>query len=540
GVWAVFLVVGMVAFMFTSPALRPSLQERDVLVRLEAAPGTSLPRMDEITAQVVDDLGANEGVTSIGAHVGRAILSDQLVNVNEAEIWLTIDPSADYQETLRDIEVIAAESGEVASIVSTYSERRVTEILGEGDDDLVVRVYGENPDVRQNMAEQIETAMDGTEGLAGVRVEAAIEEPAIEIEVDIERAQAFGVKPGDVRRQAATLLSGLIVGNLFEDQKVFDVVVWGTSEIRDSVDDVAALPISTPSGDQVPLGDLADVRIAMNPTVIRHESVATYLDVTASVSGRSMAAAAAEVDEAIKGMQFPLEHHAEVLGGFADDSAARTRVVLAAVAATILVYLLLQAAFSSWRLATLAFLALPMAVSGSVIAVALTGGDYELGSVAGTLALFSIAVRWVILMIQRYQRRERLGEAFGQDLVVTATANVVVPVVGSAIALAALFIPLVLLGGRAGLEIAAPAAVAVLGGMVTALILTLVVLPPLYLRWGRVSHRDTSADDLFTIEGGVNGDVIDLTPSQTTIMASNNDSDQANELLRPRASEAEA
>ncbi len=163
--------------------------------------------------------------------------------------------------------------------------------------------------------------MDATEGISGARVEEAVEEPAIEIEVDIARAQAFGVKPGDVRRQAATLFSGLVVGNLFEDQKVFDVVVWGTPEIRDSVDDVATLPIATPSGDQVPLGDIADVRIAMNPTVIRHESVATYVDVTAPVSGRSVAAAAADVDEAIKAMQFPLEHHAEVLGGFADASA---------------------------------------------------------------------------------------------------------------------------------------------------------------------------------------------------------------------------
>lgn len=498
GVLAVVVAAGVVALTFTSPALRPALQERDVLVQLEAAPGTSLMRMDEITSQVVADLRAHEGVTGIGAHVGRAILSDQLVNVNEAEVWLTIDPSADYAGTLEDIREIAAAHGDVASSVTTYSERRVTEILGEGADELVVRVYGENPDERLTMAEQVQSAMTGTEGIASVRIEAAAEEPAIEIEVDLARAQAFGVKPGDVRRQAATLLSGIIVGNLFEDQKVFDVVVWGKPDIRDTVDDVTALPIATPSGDQVPLGDLADVRIAMNPTVIRHESVATYIDVAATVSGRSMAAVAADVDDAIKEMQFPLEHHAEVLGAYADVSAARTRVMAAAAAAIILVYLLLQAAFTSWRLATLAFLALPMAVSGSIIAVALTGGDFELGSAAGTLAMFGIATRWVVLMIRRYQRRERLGEDFGQDLVVTASSNVVVPVVSSAIALVALFTPLVLVGGRAGLEVAAPAAVAVLGGMGSALLLTFVVLPALYLRWGYVANRDTSADDLFT------------------------------------------
>ncbi len=137
------------------------------------------------------------------------------------------------------------------------------------------------------------------------------------------------------------------------------------------------------------------------------------------------------------------------------------------VAAIALVYLLLQAAFTSWRLATIAFLALPMAVSGSVIAVALTGGDFELGSVAGTLAVFGLATRWMVLMIRRYQKREGSGEVFGDDLVTTATSNLAVPVVSSAIAMVALFIPLVVMGGRAGLEVSAPAAVAVFGGIIS-------------------------------------------------------------------------
>ncbi len=497
-VWAVVLVAGLVAALFVSPSLRPAVKERDVLIQLEAAAGTSLVRMDDITAQMVDDLIAQPGVVNVGAHIGRAIMSDRVVNVNSGEIWLNIEPAADYDATMASVRALVAGYDEVAASVTTYSEQRVAEILRRPDDRLVVRVYGENPAVRQEMAEQVLSVVAGVDGVEDPRIESVVEEPAIEIEVDLARAQAFGIKPGDVRRQAATLVSGLVVGNLFDDQKVFDVVVWGVPEIRDTVEDLQRLPIATPSGDQVPLGDLAEVRIESNPAVVLHESTATYLDVTAAVSGRTISSAAADIDAAVAAIQFPLEHHAEVLGDFEDELAARSRVVVTAVAGAILIYLLLQAAFASWRLATLAFLALPMAAGGSIVAVALGGGDLTLGSVAGTVAVFGLATHWVVLLIRRCQYRERLGDPFGEALVVEESTRAIAISAVGAVAVAVLYLPLAIVGSRAGLEIAGPMAVAVLGGLVTTVALTAFVLPVFYTRWGYVAEPDRSADDLFT------------------------------------------
>ncbi len=498
GMFGVFILAGLVAIPFLNQSLRPSLKERDVLVQLQAAPGTSLPRMNEITAQMAGDLRSLPGVTNAGAHVGRAIMSDRIVNVNSAEIWLNIDPAADYEATFDEIVSVVDGHAEAVSRVQTYSDQRITAILDQPHDELVVRVYGENSEVRQAMAEQVQGIMARVDGIDSPRIDAPIEEPTIEIEVDLQRAQAFGVKPGDVRRQATTLVSGIVVGNLFEDQKVYDVVVWGVPEIRGTVDDVRTLSIATPSGDQVPLGVLADVRVVPNPSVVRHESVASYVDVIARVDGRSLVGVAADVDERLAELQFPLEHHVEVLGGFADQQAARSRVIAIGVAALIGVYLLLQAAFVSWRLATLAFLGLPLGISGSLIGVALTGGQVTLGSVAGMVAVLGLATRGVVLLIRSYQRRERLGEAFSEDLVISETTHLVVPSVVSAGAIAVVFLPLAMTGSRAGLELAGPMAVAVLAGLVTTLLLTLVVMPALYLRWGYVAEPDHSAQDLVT------------------------------------------
>ena len=497
-VFGVFIVGGAVAAVFLTPSLQPDLKERDILVQLEAPPGTSLPRMDEITAGIVADLRSESGVMNVGAHVGRAIMSDQIVNVNSAEIWINIDPSADYAATIATIDTTVAGNDQVASRVLTYSDQRVTEVLHRSDDELVVRVYGENSDIRRDMAEQIQSVMASVDGVEDPRIDVPPVEPTVEISVDLEAAQAFGVKPGEVRRQAATLVSGIVVGNLFEDQKVFDVVVWGVPGIRDTVGAVAALPIATPSGDHVPLGEVADVQVVPKPAAIRHESSATYTDVSAPVSGRSLGSAAKDVEAAVDELQFPLEHHAELLGGFAEARAAQWRVVAAAVAALILIYLLLQAAFASWRLATTSFLLLPMAVSGSLIAIALTGGDLKLGSIAGAAAVFALATRVVISGVKSYQRRERLGEDFGAELVVGVNTHLVAPALISALAIAATFLPLVFTGSQAGLEIVGPMAVAVLGGLVTTVLMAAIVLPGVYLRWGYVAERDRSADDLFT------------------------------------------
>lgn len=497
GVFAIFIVAGIATMPSLDLSLRPELEERHVVVQIEAAPGTSLPRMDQITAEVSDDLRALPGVANVGAHVGRAIMSDQTVNVNSAEIWLTIEPSADYGGTFTTIETTASGRDDVAANTQTYSDRRVAEILDRSDDLLVVRVYGEDAGARLAAADQVRDLMAEVEAVENPTIELPAEEPTLEIEVDLEMAEVFGVKPGDVRRQAATLVSGIVVGNLFEDQKVFDVVVWGAPDIRANTDDIRSLPIATPSGDQVPLGDLANVRVVSSPAVIRHEAVAAYVDVIARVDGGRLSGAAADLEARLAEVQFPLEHHAEVLGGFADQRAARWAVIAAAIAAVIGIYLLLQSAFASWRLATLTFLALPMGVSGSLVAVALTGGNVTLGAVAGTFAIFGITAYVVVLMIRRYEQRERLGAAAGHDVVIDETARLVAPSAVSVVAIAAVFVPFVVVGPKAGLELIYPMAVAVLGGLITVVVLTIAVIPPFYLRWGYVSDPDRSADDLF-------------------------------------------
>ena len=491
--------IGLVAMPFLDTSLRPSLKERDVLVHVQAPPGTSLPKMTEITQRAVQDLGSLPGVVNVGGQVGRAVLSDQIVNVNSGEIWVKIDPAADYAATVASIQDTVVGYPDVSTDVLTYSEERVTDVLGRSGDDLVVRIYGENPEVLNTKADEVQRLVAGVDGVARANVDRPLQEPAVEVKVDLARAQAAGVKPGDVRRAAAALLGGITVGNLFEQQKVFDVVVWGAPEIRQSQGDIEQLLIDTPNGGHVRVGQVADVRVVPNPTVIRHESIATYLDVTADVAGREVGAVARDIDGRLQQVQFPLEHHATVLGGFQDQQADRTRLLAVGVAAAIAIFLLLQAAFASWRLAAVSFVILPLALVGGVVAALLTAGTLTLGAIAGLIGVLGFAARGVLVLIRHYQRLERTeGVPFGPELVVRGTRDVLAPTLMVGLAAAVVLAPIVVVGSVPGFEILHPMAVVVLGGLLTTLLLILFVVPALYLRVGSVSGQDDWTDELLS------------------------------------------
>jgi CzcA family heavy metal efflux pump len=496
-VFGAIVLAGLVAIPFLDMSLRPSLQERDVLVHLEAEPGTSLPRMNEITARAVDELASVDGVRDVGAHVGRAVLSDQIVDVNSGEIWVKVDPAADYDTTVSGIENLVGSYRGVRANVLTYSKERAADVLDETEKDVTVRIYGDTEDVLAQKAEEIRPLLARIDGVQSPKIEVQAVQPTIEVEVDLARAQAAGIKPGDVRRASAVLLSGIIAGNLFEEQKVFDVTVWGTPDIRQDVDDVRNLLIEAPGGEYVRLGDVADVRIADKPTVLRHESVSKYLDVTANVAGRSIGSVTEDIEAALGRVSFPLDYHAEVLSAAAERNAARTRGVTVALAALIGIFLLLQAAFGSWRVAALVFLALPMAISGGLVAAAVTGGTISLGSLAGLVAVLGIAARGAVVLIRHYQNlHRREGQPFGAQLVLRGTRERVAPIVMTAMAAIVSLLPLVFAANAVGTEIVRPMAIVIIGGVFTSTLLNLLVLPSLYLRHG-FTEPDTSTEDLF-------------------------------------------
>jgi Cu/Ag efflux pump CusA len=238
------------------------------------------------------------------------------------------------------------------------------------------------------------------------------------------------------------------------------------------------------------LGDVADVKMVTTPMVIKHEAIAPYVDVVANVAGRDPGSVIDEVEDKLEKIQFPLEHHPELLGEFTERQSAERHMLGVVAAAVIGIFLLLQACFRSWLLALIAFLAIPVALAGGVLGALAGGGVISLGSIIGFLAVLGIAARNGILLINCYQRLEgQEGVPFGLELVLRGARERLSPILTSTAAIIAALLPIVVLGQIPGLEIVQPTAIVIIGGLVAAMLATLFVIPALYLVIGSAAAR---------------------------------------------------
>jgi Cu/Ag efflux pump CusA len=221
------------------------------------------------------------------------------------------------------------------------------------------------------------------------------------------------------------------------------------------------------------------------PNIIAREAMSRRINVEANVRGRDLGSVAQDVARALETVEFPLEHHPELIGEYAELQAARERLLIASVVAALGIFLLLHACFGSWRLATLAFLTLPSALVGGVLAAFFSIGVISLGALVGFLTVFGIAARNSILLIDHCQHLERYeGETFGPGLVLRGARERLAPILMTAITTGVALVPLVVVGDIPGHEIEYPMAVVILGGLVTSTLINLFVVPSLYLRFG--------------------------------------------------------
>ena len=484
---AVIVLLGIVVAPRLGQSLLPDFKERDFLMHWVTAPGTSHPEEVRITTQASKELRAIPGVRNFGAHIGQALLADEPYGVDFGENWISIDPKVDYDQTRAAVQEVVDGYPGLRRDVQTYLKERIREVLTGASEAITVRISGPDLHVLEEKAEEVRQAIAGVDGTVQEFVELHKNIPQVDVTVDLAKAQAYGIKPGDVRRAATTLMAGEEVGDIFRDGKAYDIQVWSKPEVRTSLTDIRNLPIDLPNGGHILLSDVADVSLQPTPNAIERESNTRKIDVGANVSGRALGAVVGDIEDALEQVQFPLGYSYDLIGELAERHAADQRLQRFALIAGIAVLLLLVMAFGSWRLGLMAFLALPMALVGGLLAAYLfSGGIISLGSLVGFFTVLGIVARNGIMLITHCQHLEREeGETFGPGLVLRAAKERLAPILMTALATGLALVPLVISGEIPGAEIEYPMAIVILGGLVTATLLNLFIIPALYLRFGR-------------------------------------------------------
>jgi Cu/Ag efflux pump CusA len=479
------LLAGAVVGPRLGQDLFPTFKEQDFLMHWVTRPGTSIAEERRMVTNVSHQLRAIPGVRSFGSHIGQAFQGEEIAGPNFGENWISVAPQADYAATLRRVHAIADANPGLYRDVQTYLRERIDEVLAGSTEAIVVRIYGQDLHQLRATADQVRRSLANVRGLVDLHTEQQGDVPQVQVEVRLGAARHYGLKPGDVRRAAATLVASEEVGDIYRGGRAYDVAVWSTPGARRSLTDVRRLVLDTPGGGHVALATVADVRLTPTPNAIKRENASRRIDVAANLGGgRDLSSVTSDVRRGLSAIRFPLGYHAELLGEAAERQAAQDRLLLYAAAAAIAILLLLQAAFRSWRLAALLFLTLPLALVGGVLAAWAAVGGISLGALIGFYTVLGIAARNGIMMVTHFQHLERReGEPFGHGLVLRGARERLAPILMTASATGLALLPFVIFGDKPGQEIEHPMAVVILGGLLTSTLLNLFVVPVLYLRF---------------------------------------------------------
>lgn len=464
----------------------PNFKETDFLMHWVEKPGTSLEAMRRITVSVSKELRAVPGVRNFGSHIGRAEVADEVVGPNFTELWISLDPAVEYDHTVAKVQEIVDGHPGLYRDLLTYLKERIKEVLTGASATVVVRLYGPDMQVLRDKAQEINRTINDVKGVVNLKVEPQILVPHIQIRVKPDVAANFGLTPGNIRRTATTLIKGTKVGEVYRDQKSFDVTVWGVERVRSDLQALRELTIETPSGAHVPLGDLAELEIAPTPNEIKRENASRRIDVTCNVAGSDLGTVAREIQSRVLGLSFEQGYHPEFLGEYAARQSSRNRLFWLGACSVLGILILLHVDFRSMRLVLLLGLTLPFALIGGVAGAFLSGGVLSLGSMVGFVTVLGIAARNGIMLLSHYRHLEQVeSQSFGIPLIVRGAEERLTPILMTASCAGLALLPLVLKGNIPGHEIEYPMAVVILGGLVTSTLLNLFLMPTLMLRFGR-------------------------------------------------------
>ena len=464
----------------------PDFRETDFLMHFVEKPGTSIEAMDRISIRASKELRAIPGVRNFGAHIGHAEAADEVVGPNFTEFWISLDDKADYDASVVRIKATIDGYPGLYRDVLTYLRERIKEVLSGAGATIVVRIFGPDQEELRAAAVRVRGRVAGIAGVADLKVEQQVLVPQIQIRPRSADLVTFGLPPGEVRRHAQTLVAGQKLGEIYRDQKAFDVALWGEPSVRGDQHALADMMIQTPAGAPVRLRDVADVLVVPAPNEIKRENSQRRIDVTLNVKGADLGSVARAVDAAVAQVPFATGYHPQVLGEYAALQESRQRLWTIGLACLVGILLLVWLEFRSTRITALVGVSLPFALVGGVVGVALTGGVLSLGSLVGFVTVIGIAARNGIMLLSHYDHLRRFeGEDFGPQLILRGAEERLVPILMTAMCAGLALLPLVVAGNAPGHEIEHPMAIVILGGLVSSTALNLFLMPALYARFGK-------------------------------------------------------
>ncbi len=464
----------------------PEFQDRSLVIAAVLMPGQSLDATNQVGLAIEEALKKNPGVETAQLRSGRAVGDTEVAGVNGAEIdvQLSEEGAKDREET---IETIRKEFDKIPGVVPNiggFISHRMDEVLSGVRSAIAVKIFGPDLEQLRTLGQQVQSAMGGVSGLVDLQLEPQVPIKQVQIQFDRDAAARYGLTIGELSEVVETALNGRVVSQVLEQQQTFDMVVWLQEKYRNNIEIIGNLLVDTPNGQKIPLAQVAKINYGTGPNTINRENVSRYIVVSSNVAGRDLGSVIKDIRDRVKQqVQLPSGYFIEYGGQFEAQEGATKTLLSAGGLAFVAIAVLIYFAVKSIPATIMILINLPLALVGGVISIALTGGILSVASMVGFITLFGVATRNGLLLVENYNSRMAEGQPLRQALMegsVERLAAILMTALSSALGMA----PLVI-GSGAGKEILQPLAVVVLGGLFTSTALTLLVLPALYVQFGR-------------------------------------------------------
>ncbi len=482
------VTAAMLAIPFLGSEFIPRLDEGDLAIQVLRLPSVSLEESVRQSTVMESRLVAAfpDEIRDIVSKTGRPEIATDPMGVNISDVFVMLHPRREWTRARdkAELEVLMEEELErIPGLVASFSqpiELRVNELIAGVRSDLAIKIYGDDLDLLAATANRTVAAVSGIEGAAGFRAQQLSGLPQLEITVLPAQLARYGINAADVMRTVEAI-GGVEATTLLEGQRRFPLVVRFPEGARRNPQTVADLLVSAPGGERVPLGHLARIEVVQGPSDISHEAGSRLVIVEGNVRGRDMGSFVQEVESLFDDgtVVLPAGYRVGFGGQFENLERGTRRLMLVVPLSLLLIFLLLYATFNSLRQAALVFTGIPLAAVGGVFALLLRGMPFSISAGVGFIALFGVAVLNGLVLVTYINQLRQEGRPL-EEAVREGGMTRLRPVLMTALVASLGFLPMALSHG-AGAEVQRPLATVVIGGLMTATLLTLLVLPLLYL-----------------------------------------------------------
>lgn len=491
-------IVGAAALPFFGGTFLPDLREGHLILHVTAIPGTSLDESLRIGKHMTEALRQVRGVRSVAQRVGRAEAGQDTAGTHFSEFEIDLEPGLSGDEqAAAEARMRAALSGfpGVTFSLKTFLTERVEETVSGFTAAVAVNVYGADLKGLETTARDVVRELSEVPGAVDVQQRSPPGMPQINVTLRPADLQRWGLDAVEVLELVRTAYQGDVVGQAYEGNAVFNVMVILDAGARARLTEIGDLPLRTPSGTYILLRQVADVYETSGRYQVLHQAAQRVQTVTANVSGRDITSFVADAKIKIANeVKLPPGAYVEFAGAAEAQAQSRRDLLVNASLAAIGIVILLSIVTGHWRNLLLVLVNLPFAFVGGVFAVLATGGLLSLGSMVGFVTLFGITLRNSIMMISHYEHLVTIeGRAWGPETAIEGAADRLVPILMTSLVTGLGLLPLAIGAGEPGREIEGPMAIVILGGLMTSMALNLLVLPTLALRYAHFGAAEPDA-----------------------------------------------